>query len=149
MTNKKLLEIIDKCEDFKTFKVLMIRELTNNKPRPSSLKGHTEAAKRVVAHLDEKTGVKSRSFAKAATRLADGFTEGELKLIVDWAHETWQGSYASHVTKDTLFRSKDQADKYLNKASIWDAKRKEEAEKESQKIEAAKAPKQRLIIPKL
>ena len=79
---------------------------------------------KVLDHLMATTGQKFKSMKQIESRMREGFLEDELMLIIDWKVAQWgdDAKMSAYIRPDTLFRSKNKSDGYLEEALNWQAK---------------------------
>ena len=114
MTIDDLASAISNADSFEEMKVILF---------PESKPVCTDSMTQVMEYLKLKTGKNFRSMKKIESRLREGFTEEDLKLIVDWKVLSWAGTEMDqYLRPETLFRSKNKSGSYLDEALNWQAK---------------------------
>jgi len=113
MRAKDIADAISEADSFEQMKKILF---------PDDVPVSTDSMTRVMEHLIAKTGRKFTSMAKVDSRLREGFTEDDLKLIVDYKVDKWakDDKMNEYLVPNTLFRSKPQCKRYLEEALNWE-----------------------------
>jgi len=136
VTIDDIASAISSADSFEEMKVILF---------PESRPVCTDAMTRVMDHLKLKTGKKFTSMKKIESRLREGFTEEDLKLIVDWKVYSWANTDMDQYLRPmTLFRSKSKSGGYLDEARNWKAK----LEGEKKDADEKEQRRGRVIVPK-
>lgn len=140
MTIDDLINEIITCDSLSDLQN-SLSDLISNVNQPSTVDRFEEPARHVLSHLNTVNGTRLKAIGKIAQRLSEGYSVSDLKRVIDVKCDEWAGNkkMSGYLHPQTLFRSRNQVDKYLDQVKLVD---------NFTKKEVAKTKPDTIVLPK-